>query len=214
MPFAARIFFAVVMFSGLSASAATPQEAFISELGQRAIRVLADPSYTPVKRHTEFAKILNTNFDLDKIGKFVLGRHIREASSTQFAEYQKLFQKMVVTVYTQRFDNYAGQKFSVKGSTPVDGSENDMLVHSIIEQTGGDAPIDVDWRVRQSGQTMKIIDVVVSGVSMSVTQRSDFDAVIAQSGMDGLLANLRERVASATGTAPAAAKGKKAAAAE
>ena len=44
----------------------------------------------------------------------------------------------------------------------------------------------------------KIMDVIVEGVSMSVTQRSEFAAVIQRNGgkIDGLLKTLREKTAS------------------
>ena len=44
--------------------------------------------------------------------------------------------------------------------------------------------------------TYKIIDVMVEGVSMGQTQRSEFSSVIRQHGgkVEGLLAELRKRV--------------------
>ncbi len=211
MTYASRILFVAFICFALPAMAATPQETFINGLGQKAISVLGDPSVTVAKRHATFAKLFIANFDLDKIGHFVLGRHWSEATPAQQAQYQKLFQQMVITVYTQRFDNYAGQKFSVKGSTPVDGADTDTMVHSVIEQADGQAPIAVDWRVRTTGSTNKIIDVAVEGVSMSVTQRSDFDAVVQQSGIDGLLQNMKSRVDNGGNGTPAAKSTKPAA---
>lgn len=38
-----------------------------------------------------------------------------------------------------------------------------------------------------------IIDVLPEGVSLVLTYRSEFDEVVARSGMDGLLAELRDR---------------------
>ena len=209
-----RLSFALLLVLAAPAWAATPQETFISNLGQHVVTMLGDAKVSIANRHAEFAKLFTSNFDLDKIGRFVLGRHWNEATDAQQAEYQSLFKKMVISVYTQRFDGYAGQKFTVKGSTPVDGVDTDVMVHSQIEQTDGQAPIDVDWRVRTTGGTNKIIDVMVSGVSMSVTQRGDFDGVIQQSGVDGLIQDMKTRIASGT-TAPVAtkAKGKKAVAA-
>jgi len=175
--------------------AATPQETFIDQLGQKAIAVLADKSMAPDARHAAFGKMLHENFDLKTIGRFTLGRHWRDASDAQKTQYQELFEKMVVTVYTQRFDNYAGQQFSVKGSTPVDGAASDTLVHSSIVQTEqGAPPVAVDWRVRTEAGQNKIIDVMVEGVSMSLTQRNDFDGVVAQGGVDGLIKDLQARV--------------------
>ena len=39
----------------------------------------------------------------------------------------------------------------------------------------------------------RIIDIMVEGVSMAVTQRSEFNAVVRQHGMQGLLQILRAR---------------------
>jgi phospholipid transport system substrate-binding protein len=185
------------------ATAAVPQEAFIAKLGQDAITLLADKGITPAKRKAEFGRMLRTNFDLKTVGRFVLGRHWRTATPTQQAEYQRLFETMVVTVYTQRFDAYAGQQFEVAGSAPLGDSKGDVQVKSIIKQMDG-PPVAVEWRVRSNAGQYQIVDVVVEGVSMSLTQRSDFDSVVAQGGVDGLIADLKNRVA--TGTTKSAAK--------
>ena len=100
---------------------------------------------------------------------------------------------MVVNVYAQRFGDYKGQKFEVKSARPV--GNGDVLVTSFIIPTDGSDNIQVDWRVRNKGGTMKIVDVLVSGVSMSVTQRSDFSSVIQRGGgsVDVLLKYLKEK---------------------
>ncbi|HYB55744.1 MAG TPA: ABC transporter substrate-binding protein [Alphaproteobacteria bacterium] len=41
---------------------------------------------------------------------------------------------------------------------------------------------------------MKIIDVVVEGISMALTQRQEFASVIQREGLDGLLHELQIRV--------------------
>ena len=59
---------------------------------------------------------------------------------------------------------------------------------------GGGPPLKVDWRVRERDDGgLVAIDVIVEGVSLIVTQRSEFAAVIERQGMDGLLAELRQR---------------------
>jgi phospholipid transport system substrate-binding protein len=60
---------------------------------------------------------------------------------------------------------------------------------------GGRPPLKVDWRIRERGDgDLVAIDVIIEGISLVVTQRSEFSAVIERSGMDGLLAELRQRV--------------------
>ena len=50
--------------------------------------------------------------------------------------------------------------------------------------------------MRQKGGTWKIVDVVVEGVSMGASQRSEFASVIQRSGLglDGLFVALVQRV--------------------
>jgi hypothetical protein len=59
--------------------------------------------------------------------------------------------------------------------------------------------VAVDWRIRSRGDALKVIDVAVEGVSMSVTQKSEFSAVIQRGGGDieALLQSLRQRVGEA-----------------
>ena len=52
----------------------------------------------------------------------------------------------------------------------------------------------MDWRVRRIDQRFKIIDVVVEGVSMLVTQKAEFSAVLRQRGIDGLITILRSQL--------------------
>ncbi len=57
------------------------------------------------------------------------------------------------------------------------------------------APTRVAYRVRNLDGNYKIIDVLVEGVSLVTTQRSEFSSVVTRDGIDGLLAVLRERTA-------------------
>ena len=52
----------------------------------------------------------------------------------------------------------------------------------------------IDWRVRRVINRFKIIDVVVEGVSMLVTQKAEFGAVIRERGVDGLINVLRSQL--------------------
>jgi phospholipid transport system substrate-binding protein len=55
----------------------------------------------------------------------------------------------------------------------------------------------VDWRLRDGGGGPVVIDVIIEGVSLLVSQRSEFAAVIERSDMEGLLAELQARAGSA-----------------
>ena len=167
-------------------------ETFITKLADDGIGFLADETITTAKQKAAFRKLLNRNFDLNTIARFSLGRHWRTANKAQRDEYVSLFKDMIVDVYSQRFSDYEGQTLTVSGSRKE--GERDILVHSLLEQDAG-PDVKVDWRVRKRDGRYKVVDVIVEGVSMALTQRSDFSSVVQRGGgkMEALLAHLREK---------------------
>ena len=196
-----RILFPILLISLFWAPAALAQdgdanpEAFIEGLGNRAIELLADPDATEASLSAAFRDMFGESFDTNTIGRFVLGRHWNGASEEQRQEYLALFKDFVVGTYADRFSEYSGQQFLVHGSRPA--GSNDILVSTRIVDPGGRPPISVDWRTRARNGRVQIIDVVVANVSMVITYRDEFSAVIRRQGgtLDGLIQALRQRVA-------------------
>jgi phospholipid transport system substrate-binding protein len=160
----------------------------VDKLAQTGIGFLGNEGMTDEQRTAEFRKLLNSNFDMATIGRFVLGRYWKTATPAQQTEYQKLFKNMVVNMYSRRFKEYNGQQLQVTGAR-ADG-DTDVIVSSSIVPSDGQK-VSVDWRVRGN----KVVDVIVAGVSMSVTQRSDFASVIQRGGgnVEVLLEHMRKQ---------------------
>ncbi|BBK33612.1 phospholipid transport system substrate-binding protein [Stella humosa] len=173
------------------ALAETPK-ALVESLGDKAIRQLTGTVARP-EREARFQNLLTAGFDIHAIGRFTLGRYWNQANPAQQAEYLKLFEKFIVQAYAARFAEYSGEQFRVVGERP-DGEVT--IVQSEVFKPGN-PPARVEWRVRHGGQP-KIVDVVVEGISMAVTQRSEFAAVISRGGgnVDSLLTALRQKTGS------------------
>lgn len=186
--------FSLPAMAQTDAKAAT---AFVQGLGDRAIAALADQSVGEAQRKQVFRDLLNENFDVQTIGRFVLGPYWRTATPEQQSEYMELFQKMIVEVYTERFSEYAGEQFKVTGAQPA-GSRDAVVLSQVIRPNG--PPVNVSWRVRGKDDGFKIVDVIVENVSMSQTQRSEFSSVIEGNGgrFDALLDALRRRTQTAS----------------
>lgn len=172
------------------ARAEADASSFIDGLGAKALSSLTAPDLPMAEREKRVRSLLRANFDVDVIARFTLGRNWKAATDAQKAEYIKLFETMIVKTYAQRFSDYSGQQLKVGKSTKA--SERDSIVDSQIIQKNG-PPVSVQWRVRDTNGSMKVIDVYVEGISMAQTQRDDFQSVIDSSGMDGLIKSLKER---------------------
>jgi phospholipid transport system substrate-binding protein len=169
-------------------------DSLIRQLGDDAVRMLANGSLTEQQREAEFHRLLLTGFDLDTISRLVLGRFWRQASDAQKSEFRSLFEVYVVKSYVARLGHYDGETFKVSGTRPGDGG--DVMVQSEIDRPNG-PPIHVEWRVRKEDAGYRIVDVFVDGISMMQTQRDEFATVIQNNGdkVDALLSRLRQQTA-------------------
>ena len=174
------LFMMLIPFVGAQAASQDPAFTFVKQTTDRGLSFLANPNLGDAQKKSEFRSLLNSSFDLETIGRFALGKFWNTATPAERAEYMGLFRKMVVDTYSNRFTEYKGQTLEVLSSRKVG---NDYLVASIMKDPKGSAPdVKIDWRVRNKGAGFKIVDVIVEGVSMSVTQRSDFASVIQGGG--------------------------------
>jgi phospholipid transport system substrate-binding protein len=173
------------------ADAASDPVAFVTNLGTQAIQVLG-PSVSPGQRLARFRELFHNDFDVPGIGQFVLGRYWRSTTPAEQQEFLGLFQEYIVEAYSARLGEYGGQPFRVTGNHASGG---DIVVTSQIIQKNG-APMEVDWDLSDQGGTFKITDVYVGGVSMKVTERDEFGAVIQRNGgqVSALLVQLRRKV--------------------
>lgn len=182
--------FAFLAITPSFASDGAAAQAQVDNLGKKAMAAIADTAQSETQKKATFKTLLNQNFDMPTIARFALGRYWRTATPAQQQEYLALYQRMVIDVYTSRFNRYSGQIFKVTGNR-VDDS-GDVVVNSVVEGSG--SPVMVDWRVRAKGGSYRIIDVMVEGVSMAVTQRNDFAGVIQKGGgsIDALIDYLKK----------------------
>ncbi|MCK5555823.1 MAG: ABC transporter substrate-binding protein [Alphaproteobacteria bacterium] len=178
-------------FSEASEEKLNPPSQFVQKLGNNTMMSLTIKNVSREIRENRVRKILRNNFDIQTIGRFALGTYWREATKPQRKEYMSLFEEMIVQTYTTRFEDYSGQILKVTGETKA--GDRDFLVFSKILQEDG-PPINLEWRVRNKNNKLKIIDVVVEGISMSITQRADFSSVIQRGGgkIEALLTSLRK----------------------
>src|SRR5216117_3624738 len=70
--------------------------------------------------------------------------------------------------------------------------DTEVTVHNRYIRAGG-KPLPVDYQMHKTAEGCKIYDITVEGVSLVLTYRSEFDALVKQSGIDGLIKRLEEK---------------------
>jgi phospholipid transport system substrate-binding protein len=173
---------------------------FVQQLGNRAIGVLQDDGSTLAQREAMFRDILVEGFDLNLIGRFVLARYWKKASEEQQANYLRAFGEFIVRKYSAMLGGYAGEVFTVVSEQP--SGDKDVMVLTRIDRPSG-PPIEAHWRVRGKDGEQRIIDVLVEGISMAMTQRAEFKSVVKRHGIDGLIQILDAQSSKLSATAAA-----------
>jgi phospholipid transport system substrate-binding protein len=167
--------------------------ALIEEVSAEVLTILSDQSRGDRQKFDALVVLLNEPIDLDLVGRLILGRYWRTADDGRRQQYLELFREYALANLASKLHLYQGQSFEVTGAKVV--SDKDALVTSRI-LSDGEPPLQVDWRLRQRNDGgLVTIDLIVEGVSLIVTLRSEFASVIERLGFDGLLAELRQRIA-------------------
>lgn len=176
-----------------SAGQPTAEQAsdLVRDVGDQVLGILRNDGLEREQKVTHLATLLEGPIDLDLVARLILGRHWRTASPQQREEYLALFQEFALDSLASKLHVYQGQEFEVTGARVV--SDRDAVVSTRILSPNR-PPLDVDWRLRQVDDHLVAIDVIVEGVSLIVTQRSEFGSVVERRGVEGLLSELRQRV--------------------
>ncbi len=167
-------------------------KAFISDLAERAMAIWRDPTLTQLEREKGFRDLLYEGFDVHFLARISLGRFVRQMTRDQFGEYMRLFPDYIVNKFANRIGEYANQTIRVGEVVPA--GRRDVYVRTTLLRPGAE-PLAADWRVRKTKDGFRIVDVKVEGISMVISQRDEFAALIEKSGIDGLLAELRKGAA-------------------
>ena len=162
-------------------------ESFMTQIGEKVVNLLTDKSISDQERADQFRQILEQKFNIKAIGKFVLGRYWKQANEAEKEKFLSLFKETTVASYATRFKNYTSEKFEILGSRKE--SDGGVVVLTKIDRPHG-APILIDWKIFEKNGQLKIYDVILEGISMGITQRSEFASVIQKAG--GSIASLNQ----------------------
>ena len=129
--------------------------------------------------------------DFEEATRLAVGRGWKQASPEQQKKLVSEFRNMLVRTYSNAISAYEGQTMKVLPSRVKPG-ETDATVRNQFIRPGG-KPVLIDYSMRKTDKGWKIYDIVVEGVSLVLTYRSEFDAIVKQDGIDALIKRLARR---------------------
>lgn len=136
--------------------------------------------------------------DFQYATRLAVGRAWRQASAEQQKQLVTEFRNMLVRTYSNSISAYEGQTLKILPSRGKDNSADEATVRTQFVRAGGQ-PLPIDFQMHKPDNSWKVYDITVEGVSLVLTYRSEFDAIVKQQGIDGLLKALAQKNIPAAG---------------
>ena len=185
----------VCLCYGALAVAATPAtvKSFIDDLATQVLTLVRDQSIPTEVKTQKIEALFSDKVDINFVAQFALGKYWREATPQQRTDYIAAYKPFILKNYASRLTRYSGQTYTLKNAR----NEGDVSIVTmeIIDPNGQN--VMVEYRLREGGEgKFKIVDIIVEGVSLLTTQRTEFSSIVDQKGIDGLIDALKTQVAS------------------
>lgn len=184
---------ACVLWAGsASAGDVNGAKSFVNGVAQEVLSIVKAGGAKEAQQE-KLLTVVDSNIDIDFVAKFVLGKYWRQATPEQQKAYLDAYRPFLKKSYVSRLTKYSGQTVAVgNGRADSDGS---YLVTMKVNQPDGSAPVNMLYRVVDAKGGYRISDIVVEGVSLLNTQRSEFSSIAQSRGIDGLIEALKKKVA-------------------
>lgn len=162
---------------------------FTRELTDRANFAFTSTSDESAQLHN-FQDVLSEGLALDFLGRFMLGSHRNSLTDDQQSRYSSIFPDYITRLYAEQFRDIAGRDLDIINATPF--KRGDVIVRTQFLRDSGQA-VNVDWRTRKlRNGNHRMIDIVVSGVSIMTVKREEFSSFISNNSVDALITRLEE----------------------
>lgn len=195
------IFAAALCYSVVVSAAEIKKEdvkAFVSKLSDEVFIALEKNEESFTGRQKAFEDIFSKYGDVPKIARFVSGRAWRQSSDEQKAKYIDTYKRYMAFTYAARITAFSDQ--TIKIGRIVNNNNRGFLVHSKIIMPAPEAPISLIWQLSLRDNILKVVDLNIENISMSMTQRSEFEPILAKNNfsLDKLVDILEGRMVKAS----------------
>ncbi|VTM25343.1 ABC transporter periplasmic binding protein MlaC [Stutzerimonas stutzeri] len=155
-------------------------------------KIKQNPDYLRTIVRNDLLPYVQVNY----AGSLVLGSYFKSTTPEQRDKFFKAFGDFIEQAYAQVLTAYSSQQIQIEPAKEI-GDKNLVNIRVNIMQTGGAAPIKLDFKWRKNSKTgeWQAYDMVAEGVSMVVTKQNEWSSILRQQGIDALTAQIQKTAA-------------------
>jgi phospholipid transport system substrate-binding protein len=178
----------LLLVGAAHAADAAGAKAFVNTLASDVLAIVTSKDSKEAQQN-KIVALIDDRIDIDFVAKFVLGKHWRTATEAQRTAYMDAYRPFLKSNYVSRLTKYSGQTYTL-GTARADG-DSFTVPMTIVDPAGTN--VNMLYRVEANGKDYRVSDIVVEGVSLLSTQRSEFNSIVSNKGLDHLIQALQKR---------------------
>ena len=189
------LLFLILFLAGTtSLYASQPLPALKGEI-DKVVDILTDPQYTDeAKKSEQYDKLWNVManvFDFKTMSRLTLGKNWKDFSSEQKSEFSDIFAKFLGKIYLDKLQSgFSGEKVNYKGEDIITSKKAEVM--TTIIRNGVETP--VNYMMVKAGDTWKIYDVKIEGVSLLKNYRTQFTSILMKDKPQDLIEILKKKI--------------------
>jgi ABC-type transporter MlaC component len=147
----------------------------------------------PADRAAALLQSLQNNIDFEAIAQITLGKYWTAAGNGERQDFLIVLRRLLVDKIVRRATGRKAGSLRILSHRLLDGGD---LLLSTRRTAPEERAIVIDWRLHQTGSSLRIVDIVVDGWSVATSARQDFFGQLnLNGGSVGLLTvTLRDRL--------------------
>jgi len=157
------------------------------------IRIVTDKELKKSQNEKKRRKALRTTigaiFDFGEMSKRAMGAHWKEVSPADKNEFADLFETLLENTYANKIESYNNEKVIYQ----KENVEDDYAEVKTKIVTVKHDEYSMDYRLINKSGKWVVYDVVIEGVSMISNYRTQFNKIISNQGVNGLMKKLRAK---------------------
>jgi len=157
------------------------------------LKIMQDPVLNTDEKRSErraaVRKVAIQVFDVEETAKRALGRHWRERTPAERAEFVDLFADLLERSYIGKIDLYGGEQIKYISESIDDDTA--IVRAKIVTKRGTEVPVDA--KMLKKNDRWYMYDISVENISLVGNYRAQFDQIIRTASYAELVRRLKDK---------------------
>ncbi len=162
------------------------------------MKILADPDWQTSDRSRERKRLvvetISDVMDYDEMARRVLGQEWKALSDRDRKSFVDAFRQFMESSYEGRFKDYSGEEVRYLGEQRV-GDFAEVRTRLVSRKVN----LPVSFRLMHRGETWRVYDILVDGISLVGNYRAQFTSVLREASFQALLITLMSKTVDVPG---------------